>query len=472
LKDNLVEIRDLDQAGRVPAKFAHPSGVHHSAWRGDGKLLATGCNDRNAYVWDVSANRQLAVLTGHKGPIPTVVFNHTGDLLASSSWDFTTKLWDPVGGADLLTVHGYCDHFDRDDEHLAYSDGPELGIWQVAGRRECRTLHFGRVGRPAPEVDNGGPWSVDFSSDGQLLAAAGEDGVRVWEMPTAREVAHLPASHTESALFHPGETSLITYGPEGLQRWPIPCDDARPREAHPGPSVLFRPAAKFGHYRAALSQDGNTIAFLDFANQQTIVRDAKDSGKQVVLKCSTRGFNVSLSPNAKWDSGWVAVGNWRDTKGAWVWDLKKSTAKPIWQLPSMGSCGVAFSPDGQWFVTSEQDKYRFWQVGSWTPGLVIPRDRLEPGPGPLAFSRDGRMLAIARSAWTVQLIELIEPAAAREIATLTAPDPQIINSLCFSPDGGQLAVATNNHTIQLWDLRLIQRQLDDLNFDGDLPIAR
>ena len=107
-------------------------------------------------------------------------------------------------------------------------------------------------------------------------------------------------------------------------------------------------------------------------------------------------------------------------------------------------------------MTSEQDKYRFWQVGSWTPGLMIPRDRLEPGPGPLAFSRDSRMLAIARSAWTVQLIE---PETGREIATLSAPDQQIINSLCFSPDAGHLAVATNNHTIQLWDLRLIRRQL-------------
>jgi serine/threonine protein kinase/WD40 repeat protein len=461
LEDHLVEIRDLDNAGRVAAKFAHPSGVYHSAWRGDGKLLATGCNDRNAYVWDVSAKRQLAVLTGHKGPIPTVVFNHTGDLLASASWDFTTKLWDPVGGANLLTVHGHCHHFDRDDEHLAFDDGPELGIWQVAGRRECRTLHFGRVGRPAPEVDNGGPWGVDFSSDGQLLAAAGEDGVRLWEMPMAREVAHLPAGRTESALFPPAETSLITYGPEGLQRWPIQCDDARRSEARPGQSVLFRPAAKSDRYRAALSQDGNTIAFLDLANQQTIVRDAKNPAKQLVLKCSARGFDVSLSPNAHWDSGWAAVGNWRDTKGAWVWDLKKGTTTPIWQLPSPGSCRVAFSPDGQWFVSCEQDQYRFWKVGSWTPGLVIPRDRLEPGPGPLAFSRDCRILAIARSAWSVQLIN---PATGDEIATLAAPDPQIINSLCFSLDG-HLAVATNNHTIQLWDLRLIQRQLVDLNLD-------
>jgi WD40 repeat protein len=291
-------------------------------------------------------------------------------------------------------------------------------------------------------------------------------------MPAGQEVAHLPTGGSGSALFSPRETSLITAGHEGLQLWPIQRDHAGHGNASLGPPVLLRAVPKSASCRAALSQDGNKIAFLDYANKQTIVMDAKTPGKPVELEGLERHRDIALSPTGRW----AAVGNWRYTEGAWVWDLTSSTTRPIWQLrnidPGTGSCRVAFSPVGQWLVTCEQDKYRFWQVGSWTPGLVISRDRLEPTPGPLAFSRDGRMLAIARSAWTVQLLELIEPATAREIATLAAPDPQIINSLCFSPDAGQLAVATNNHTIQLWDLRLIQRQLEELNFDGDLSMPR
>jgi WD40 repeat protein len=233
--------------------------------------------------------------------------------------------------------------------------------------------------------------------------------------------------------------------------------------------VLLRPVPNPGLCKAALSQDGNKIAYLDHANLQIIVMDAKTSGKPVELKGLDRHRDIALSPTGRW----VAVSNWKLKERARVWDMTSSTTKPIWELQNSdaetGSTRVAFSQDGQWLATSEQDQYRFWQVGSWTPGLVIPRDCLEPSPGPLAFSRDGRMLAIARSAWTVQLID---PATGNEIATLAAPDPQIINYLRFSPDAGQLAVATNNHTIQLWDLRLIQQELQHLNFEGDLPIGR
>jgi serine/threonine protein kinase/WD40 repeat protein len=457
MEDKVVEIRDLDKDGRVETKFAHPSGVFQSAWRGDGKLLATGCYDRNAYVWDVTAKRQLAILTGHKGPVPSVAFNRTGDLLASGSCDGTTKLWDAVGGVNLLTAQGFCLHFAPDDEHLAYINVPELCIWQVAGRRECRTLHFGRLDRPVPEVDNGGPWSVDFSSDGHLLAAAGEDGVRLWDVPAGREIAHLPAGRCASALFAPGEIGLITCGQKGLQLWPIHLDHAGRSDSILGRPELLRATTKSETYQAVLSQDGNTIAYLDLPNGQIVVMDAKTPGKQVEVKCSKRERHVALSPTARW----AAVGNWRGNEGASVWDL--NTNERVWQLPpGSESSRVGFSPDGRWLVTSEQDKYRFWQVGSWTPGLVIPRDRLEPTPGPLAFSRDGRMLAIGRSAWTVQLID---QATGRELATLSAPDPQHINSLCFSPDAGLLAVATDNHVIQLWDLELIRTVLREMNLD-------
>ncbi len=120
-----------------------------------------------------------------------------------------------------------------------------------------------------------------------------------------------------------------------------------------------------------------------------------------------------------------------------------------------------------------QRAYRFWEVGSWEPGPILPRDRLEEWIGPLAFTPDGRMLAISRSLQRVQLVDLT---TLREVATLSAADAQPIQWLCFSPDGSRLAAAADNHTSQLWDLRAIRRQLAEIGLDWDLrayaPLAQ
>jgi WD40 repeat protein len=326
-------------------------------------------------------------------------------------------------------------------------------------------LYFGRIDRGFHEADYGGPYSVDFSADGQLMAAAGKDGVRLFDAQSGQEVAHLPIGHSESAYFLPRDRSIITYGQSGLQRWPLPRDHTSQSQPRPsGPPKLLRARSSSERYRTALSRDGGTIAYLNYDMQQAVVLDANTFTEKVALKGLPRVFDVGLSA----DGRWAAVAFYRVPEASVrVWDL--TTRTQVWQLPpvdpELGTCRVGFSPDGQWLVTGEQDQYRLWRVGSWAPGPEIRRDQAVPAAGPLAFSSDSRMLAIAQSFTTVQLIE---PATGREIATLSAPDPQQIISLCFSPDGGQLAVAVGNRSIQLWDLQLIRRQLKDLNLDWDL----
>jgi WD40 repeat protein len=66
------------------------------------------------------------------------------------------------------------------------------------------------------------------------------------------------------------------------------------------------------------------------------------------------------------------------------------------------------------------------------------------------------MAAIARSS---QLAQLIDFPSGRELASLEAPNPQLLTAFCFSPDGSRLAAAGRSGLIYLWDLRLIRRQL-------------
>ena len=110
-------------------------------------------------------------------------------------------------------------------------------------------------------------------------------------------------------------------------------------------------------------------------------------------------------------------------------------------------------------------EYSFWETTTWDCRRALPRDCADL-PGIIAFRPDGKLLAICRSAWAVQLIE---PDTGREVATLTPPDAGIITAACFSPDGTRLAVATSDRVIQLWNLRLIGQRLAGMGLDWAPP---
>jgi hypothetical protein len=91
------------------------------------------------------------------------------------------------------------------------------------------------------------------------------------------------------------------------------------------------------------------------------------------------------------------------------------------------------------------------------------------------FTRDGRVLALHRSAQSVQLIDL---ASLRELATLSAPDVAFpVNArLTFNADDSLVAAVTDRHAIRIWDLPALRRQLRRIGLDWEPgcpdPVAR
>jgi hypothetical protein len=174
---------------------------------------------------------------------------------------------------------------------------------------------------------------------------------------------------------------------------------------------------------------------------------------------------VAISPDGRWlaaSSGGSDIPVTEERTR--VWDLQPGRAGR--DLPIRGRSHVIFSPDSRWLVVGGIQDYRFWRTGSWQPGLQIPRQSRGFSPGPAAFSRDGRMLAIAR---TPQLAQLLDPTDGKELATLEVPNPGILTGFAFSPDGSRLAAATEYGWVHLWDLGLIRRQLKVIGLDWGAP---
>jgi WD40 repeat protein len=284
------------------------------------------------------------------------------------------------------------------------------------------------------------------------LATTSDDGIRLWDANSDREIAAQPLHNCQTAFFLP-DGDLLTSSLSGLERWRLAptaaADKGRARlERLPWAGPVMR-----GTRRMTLAGDGRTLAVL-VGDRHAVVFVGDRWSKQLLDLSAPRLSNITLSPNGQW----AATGTWHG-KGTRIWDLH-SGQQIGKELPG-GDAFVAFSPDGRWLVNGTEKEYRFWEVGSWRPGLRIPRTP-PSGPGPLAFTTDGKILAIAHS---LREVRLIETATGRELATLAAPQPYPIRWLCFRPDGGQLAVACENRALQLWDLRRIHERLVEMGLD-------
>jgi serine/threonine protein kinase/WD40 repeat protein len=220
--DRVVQVFDVGTgAGLVP--FPPQAALIHSlAWSHDGRLLAAGCANARAPVWEAATRRLISDLEGQSRAVHRLAFHPASELLATGSRDGSTWLWDPVRARHRATAPGCCLRFSRDGRHLAFREKNKVGLWEVADGRECRILHDGLVGNRTGWQGYFGPFGVDVSPDGRLVASASPGGVRLWDLAGARELARLPTRGVcDSARFHPNGGSLLTHCWAGIHLWPV-----------------------------------------------------------------------------------------------------------------------------------------------------------------------------------------------------------------------------------------------------------
>src|SRR6185436_7051082 len=121
-QNSSVEVWDLEsEKAIVTARM--PDHCDALAWSADGRFLAAGCHDNCTYVLDGQSGARVAVLKGHQKRVTRLAFNHAGSLLATTSWDGSIRLWDPIRSLPLLVVYDASSgqmQFSEDDRHLAY----------------------------------------------------------------------------------------------------------------------------------------------------------------------------------------------------------------------------------------------------------------------------------------------------------------------------------------------------------------
>jgi WD40 repeat protein len=447
--------------GQAIQKLPHASAPRDVAWQPAGQLIAVA-SGQSIHVWEASTGDRMAELEGHQNVVERVIFNQFGDLIAGFGWDNRVCLWHPPVRFPLVTAPGRnWIQFSEDDRWLAGADADgEVGIWEVAHGSELRSLHsrICDAAQYASHPDKG-TYCVAFHPGGSLLASGHVDGVRFWTPETSGEpLAFLPLPYVSACFFHTDPRMFVTGSQSGVTGWPIEIgDDGSLRLGPPQWLDALGTGATYRCRRLGICGDGSLLAAVLNPEAEAMLFDLRSPGRRIKLDGSIDGDAIAVSR----DRQWVATGSWNPSSSSSsnvrIW---RSDGQLVKELP-IGDAFVEFQPSGEWLLAGSEQEYCLWRVGTWERGPNLRRSGA-CNRGPLAFTEDGTVAAIASTTHEVQLVEV---PTLRPLATLSVPRSlkAPIVGLCFGPDNRRLAAACQGNVIQVWDLAKLWKQLEELH---------
>jgi WD40 repeat protein len=144
-----------------------------------------------------------------------------------------------------------------------------------------------------------------------------------------------------------------------------------------------------------------------------------------------------------------------------LWDVR--TQHQIRPLTSRGDPVdlVAFGPGGHTLATAnDRGTVRLWHIAPHQIPTPLTGGTGQTYQGMVALSPDGKTLASASG--TDDTVRLLDPATGRQIATLPTGDTSTADSIAFSRDGKTLAVGSDDGTVHLWNVGYLMNVLPDL----------
>jgi WD40 repeat protein len=276
----------------------YPRGL---GWSVDGKVL-----------WALDAAGVLSALhesgsvlsqrTAHSAPgLALAVHPRTAAHVVTTGEDGRARRWDvdgPTARAELDAGPGWVEHarWSPDGKHLLLARGRVVTVLEDTGARvyatpplpgtvtalawESRSARWAAGSFGGVEVWSAGrearnfvlPWrsaplTLDWSSDGKVLAAGGQDSlVRFWRLPSREDsVMQGYPCKLSSVRFSPDARWLATAGGEAVLVWSFAGkgpEDTEPRSlvAHPARATVLAWSAR-DHRLASGARDGSVVVW-------------------------------------------------------------------------------------------------------------------------------------------------------------------------------------------------------------------
>lgn len=289
-----------------------------------GKTLAIGRDDGSIVLWDIPRQQILGYpFKAHSHRVMSVAFSPDGSYLISAGYDGTIAIWNLEAPTTVIAVS-------PNGNLLATSQGSMISLWDIQGD-EAATLKI-----LSAHTDN--VLALAFSPDGTTLASSGKDKwIRFWNVDTGKRLGEfIVNSIVQTLQFRSDGTLMAVGGDSGRAQLTVPLtgqvvhkliDDVGPpvlkvqfsadenaidliagdgslttfNLQSPQPSILDTsalPSAQDGITRVAVSTDGRWAAYFRVGGTgETVILSTEGRAHGIELSSWDQSFDPTINPD-------------------------------------------------------------------------------------------------------------------------------------------------------------------------------